>query len=71
MKSTMGVPKRLMLRLFTVFIISSVSMRLVHAQSTFNINLEAIRRSVVYLHVRDNLGQLKEAGTGVLAHRTN
>jgi len=37
-----------------------------YAQSTFNINLETIRRSVVYLHIRDNLGQLKEAGTGFL-----
>ncbi|HUY80283.1 MAG TPA: hypothetical protein VMU92_00980 [Acidobacteriaceae bacterium] len=36
------------------------------AQSAFNINLDAVRRSVVFLHIVDSRGQLKEAGTGFL-----
>ena len=43
---------------FIVFISSCA------AQSAFNINLDAIRQSVVFLHIVDSNGTLKEAGTG-------
>jgi hypothetical protein len=45
---------------FIVFISSCA------AQSAFNINLDAIRQSVVVLHIVDSNGTLKEAGTGFL-----
>ena len=36
------------------------------AQSVFLINLDAVRQSVVFLHIVDASGELKEAGTGFL-----
>ena|ERR1039457_3605265 len=36
------------------------------AQSNFNINMEAVRSSVVFMHFRDAQGTLREAGTGFL-----
>jgi hypothetical protein len=36
------------------------------AQSAFNINLDSIRSSVVFMHFRDPNGVLKEAGTGFM-----
>jgi hypothetical protein len=35
-------------------------------QSTFNINLDAIRNSVVFMYLRGPDGSLKDAGTGFL-----
>lgn len=40
--------------------------RAAHAQSAFNINLDTVRRSVVFLHTVDQSGALQEAGTGFL-----
>lgn len=36
------------------------------AQNAFSINVDAVRQSVVFLHIVDFGGQLKEAGTGFL-----
>lgn len=55
-----------MRQLIILFLCFCSFTRVADSQSTFNINLDAVRRSVVFLHIVDQSGQLREAGTAFL-----
>jgi hypothetical protein len=57
---------RLLRKFGATILLTSAFLMVGNAQSVFNINLDSVRRSVVFLHVVDSAGQLQEAGTAFL-----
>jgi hypothetical protein len=57
---------RTLANLAALFLAVSAFNQVADSQSPFNINLDVVRRSVVFLHRKDATGNLSEAGTGFL-----
>ena len=58
--------KQVILRFFLLLNVTVFATLSGLAQNSFNVNLDVVRDSVVFLHSVDQSGQLKDAGTGFL-----